>query len=111
MLKNLLKTNNIILPNFFSSIKFYCDSNDNMFQKIAQIVEKNEKVKPENLTIKSHFKKDLGLDSLEEIEILMEVENEFNFEIPEEEAEKIHTIEQVINYIKQKKNNCECEKC
>ncbi|QJC36800.1 acyl carrier protein [Enterobacteriaceae endosymbiont of Donacia vulgaris] len=47
----------------------------------------------------SSFKKDLGADSLDTIEIIMALEEEFNIEILDEDAEKITTIQEAINYI------------
>ncbi|WP_209122419.1 acyl carrier protein [Alkalihalobacillus sp. BA299] len=51
-------------------------------------------VKPE-----SSFKDDLGADSLDVVELVMELEDEFDLEISDEEAEKISTVQDVVNYI------------
>lgn len=53
-----------------------------------------EKVKPE-----TSFVNDLGADSLDTVELVMELEEEFNVSIPDEEAEKIETVGQAIDYI------------
>ena len=55
-----------------------------------------EKVKPE-----THFINDLGADSLDTVELVMEFEDEFELSIPDEEAEKIQTVGQAIDHIKE----------
>ncbi|KPP69038.1 hypothetical protein Z043_112233, partial [Scleropages formosus] len=52
----------------------------------------------------SHFMKDLGLDSLDQVEIIMAMEDEFGFEIPDAEAEKLMTPEEIVQYIANKKD-------
>ncbi|QJC38436.1 acyl carrier protein [Enterobacteriaceae endosymbiont of Donacia fulgens] len=52
-----------------------------------------------NIISSSSFKEDLGADSLDTIEIIMALEEEFNIEILDEDAEKITTIQEAINYI------------
>lgn len=56
-----------------------------------------EKLGPDHLTI--HFMKDLGLDSLDQVEIIMKLEDEFGFEIPDNHAEKLMTPKDLIEYI------------
>lgn len=56
-----------------------------------------EKLAPDNLTI--HFMKDLGLDSLDQVEIIMKMEDEFGFEIPDNHAEKLMTPKDLVEYI------------
>ncbi|TNN50961.1 Acyl carrier protein, mitochondrial [Liparis tanakae] len=52
----------------------------------------------------SHFMKDLGLDSLDQVEIIMAMEDEFGFEIPDGEAEKLMSPEEIVQYIADKKD-------
>ncbi|MDM3872138.1 acyl carrier protein [Porticoccus sp. GXU_MW_L64] len=59
-----------------------------------QLGVKEEEVKPE-----SSFVEDLGADSLDTVELIMALEEEFDTEIPDEEAEKITTVQQAISYI------------
>jgi NADH dehydrogenase (ubiquinone) 1 alpha/beta subcomplex 1 len=58
-----------------------------------------EKVDGGKLSPTSHFKNDLGLDSLDTVEVVMAVEEEFNIEIPDAEAEKIQSCEEAIKYV------------
>ncbi|KTG43757.1 hypothetical protein cypCar_00003749 [Cyprinus carpio] len=56
------------------------------------------------LQTSSHFMKDLGLDSLDQVEIIMAMEDEFGFEIPDAEAEKLMTPAEIVQYIADKKD-------
>ncbi|KAE8726824.1 Acyl carrier protein [Hibiscus syriacus] len=51
------------------------------------------------VTPNAHFQKDLGLDSLDTVEVVMALEEEFGFEIPDNEADKISTINQAVEFI------------
>ena len=61
---------------------------------IEQLGVKEEEVKPE-----ASFENDLGADSLDTVELVMALEEEFETEIPDEEAEKIRTIQAAIDYV------------
>ncbi|RUO36548.1 MULTISPECIES: acyl carrier protein [Aliidiomarina] len=61
---------------------------------IEQLGVKEEEVKPE-----ASFENDLGADSLDTVELVMALEEEFETEIPDEEAEKIRTVQAAIDYI------------
>ena len=63
------------------------------------LVKNFDKVDPAKVTPTSHFNKDLGLDSLDAVEVVMAIEEEFVVEIPDAEAEKILTVEDAINFI------------
>jgi len=58
-----------------------------------------EKVDPAKLSTSSSFTNDLGLDSLDAVEVVMAVEEEFTIEIPDAEADEIKTVQQAIEYI------------
>ncbi|NEQ76802.1 MAG: acyl carrier protein [Okeania sp. SIO2D1] len=60
----------------------------------SQLEKEKEEVKPE-----SNFANDLGADSLDTVELVMALEEEFEIEIPDEEAEKISTVQAVVDYI------------
>ncbi|HAE90617.1 MULTISPECIES: acyl carrier protein [Idiomarina] len=62
---------------------------------IEQLGVKEEEVKPE-----ASFENDLGADSLDTVELVMALEEEFETEIPDEEAEKIKTVQAAIDYVK-----------
>ncbi|RPA84442.1 acyl carrier protein [Ascobolus immersus RN42] len=47
----------------------------------------------------AHFANDLGLDSLDTVEIVMAIEEEFNIEIPDKDADSIHSVDQAVNYV------------
>ncbi|KAK1814735.1 mitochondrial acyl carrier protein [Friedmanniomyces endolithicus] len=54
---------------------------------------------PSKLSATSHFTNDLGLDSLDTVEVVMAIEEEFSIEIPDKEADAIHSVNQAIDYI------------
>jgi len=58
-----------------------------------------DKINPETIGLDSHFIKDCGLDSLDHVEIILAMEDEFGFEIPDEHAERLLTPRQIIQYI------------
>jgi len=51
------------------------------------------------LSATSHFSNDLGLDSLDTVEVVMAIEEEFSIEIPDKEADAIHSIDKAVSYI------------
>jgi NADH dehydrogenase (ubiquinone) 1 alpha/beta subcomplex 1, acyl-carrier protein len=68
-------------------------------ERIVAVVKAFEKVDPAKVTPKSHFGNDLGLDSLDTVELCMAIEEEFCVQIPDAEAEKIHTVDDAISFI------------
>ncbi|KAL9654801.1 hypothetical protein ABK040_008595 [Willaertia magna] len=74
-------------------------SREDVTERILTVLKKHEKVDPEKVTPNSHFVNDLGLDSLDATEVVMEVENEFGIEIPDEEAFKLQSVDDCIKYI------------
>lgn len=68
-------------------------------ERVKQIVVEQLGVKEEEVSGDSSFVDDLGADSLDTVELVMALEEEFNCEIPDEEAEKITTVQQAIDYI------------
>jgi len=71
----------------------------NIEERVKKIVCEQLGVKEEEVTIESSFVNDLGADSLDTVELVMALEEEFETEIPDEEAEKITTVQQAIAYI------------
>ncbi|HHU49561.1 MAG: acyl carrier protein [Caldicoprobacterales bacterium] len=71
-----------------------------MFEKVRDIVAEQLGVEPSEITPESSFVDDLGADSLDIVELIMALEEEFNMEIPDEEAEKISKVGDVVEYIK-----------
>ncbi|KAF9270312.1 acyl carrier protein [Marasmius fiardii PR-910] len=67
--------------------------------RVLDVLKGFEKVDASKLSTSSHFSKDLGLDSLDAVEVVMAVEEEFAIEIPDAEADEIQTVQQAIEYI------------
>ena len=68
--------------------------------KIRQIIAEQLGVKKEEVTDNAKFVDDLGADSLDTVELVMALEEEFGIEIPDEDAEKIVTVQDAIDYLK-----------
>ncbi|MBE6097169.1 acyl carrier protein [Schwartzia succinivorans] len=73
------------------------------FEKVRDIVVEQLGVEADEVTIESTFIDDLGADSLDIVELIMAFEEEFGIEIPDEAAEKIKTVQDVVTYIDQNK--------
>ncbi|XP_034640507.1 acyl carrier protein, mitochondrial [Trachemys scripta elegans] len=73
-------------------------------ERVLYVLKLYDKVDPEKLAVNSHFMKDLGLDSLDHVEIIMAMEDEFGFEIPDVEAEKLLCPQEIVDYIADKKD-------
>jgi len=69
-------------------------------ERVKKIVVEQLGVKDEEVSNESSFVDDLGADSLDTVELVMALEEEFGCEIHDEEAEKIQTVQQAIDYIK-----------
>jgi acyl carrier protein len=74
-------------------------SRDEVKEKVIQIVCDNLGVNKEQVTDSTSFTEDIGADSLDIVELVMELEEEFEITIPDEEAEKIKTVGEAIDYI------------
>ena len=74
-------------------------------EKIKGIIAEQLGVKPEEVTPQASFIDDLGADSLDTVELIMALEEEFNVEIPDEDAEKMTTVGDAIKYIESKTAN------
>ena len=70
--------------------------------KIKGIIAEQLGVKPEEVTPEASFIDDLGADSLDTVELIMALEEEFGIEIPDEDAEKMRTVGDAIKYVGQK---------
>jgi acyl carrier protein len=68
--------------------------------KVKEIIIEQLGVDPEEVTTDASFINDLGADSLDTVELVMALEEEFDIEIPDEEAEKLQSVGQAIDYIK-----------
>ncbi|NIM03051.1 acyl carrier protein [bacterium] len=72
-------------------------------EKVKEIIVEQLGVDPEEVTMEASFVNDLGADSLDTVELVMALEEEFNIEIPDEEAEKLDTVGKAIDYINKHK--------
>ena len=77
-------------------------SQTEIFEKVKKIVADQLSVEPDNITARSNFANDLGADSLDTVELVMALEEEFDIEIPDEAAEKITTVQEAVDYINDK---------
>ena len=71
-------------------------------EKVKEIIAKELGVERDKLTNEASFMEDLGADSLDTVELVMEFEKEFNIDIPDEDAEKLRTVGDALNYLKSK---------
>ncbi|OJJ31164.1 hypothetical protein ASPWEDRAFT_176263 [Aspergillus wentii DTO 134E9] len=69
-------------------------------EKVFRIVSEQLEVKQEEVTSEKSFENDLGADSLVLVELILAVENEFDLQIADEEAQKLQTVGAVIDYVK-----------
>jgi len=69
------------------------------FEKVQEIVADKLGVEKTKITPEASFIDDLGADSLDTVELIMKMEEEFGVEIPDEEAEKLKTVGDVVNYL------------
>ncbi len=72
--------------------------------QVYDIIVSKMGVGKDQIKDESKFTDDLGADSLDTVELIMEFENKFGIQIPDEEAEKISTVQDAINYIAEKKS-------
>ncbi len=72
---------------------------DNIEQRVKKIVAEQLGVNEGDIKTESSFVDDLGADSLDTVELVMALEEEFECEIPDEDAEKITTVQQAIDYV------------
>jgi len=69
-------------------------------ERVKSVVIEQLGVKDEEVTLAASFVEDLGADSLDTVELVMALEEEFDTEIPDEEAEKITSVQMAIDYVK-----------
>ncbi|WP_345086367.1 acyl carrier protein [Bremerella cremea] len=74
-------------------------------ERVIEIVASQLGVDKEKVSRESSFVNDLGADSLDMVELVMELEEEFDIDIPEDSADKIETVGQAIDYLEEAKNS------
>ncbi|XP_062188363.1 acyl carrier protein 1, mitochondrial-like [Phragmites australis] len=72
---------------------------DEVVDRVVDVLKSHPKVDPSKVTPEAHFEKDLGLDSLDTVEVVMAIEEEFKLEIPDMEADKIDSLPLAIEYV------------
>ncbi len=73
-----------------------------VFKKLKRIIADQLSVPEDEITLESNFQRDLGADSLDVVELVMKIEEEFDIEVPDQDAEKIQTVGDAVEYIKAK---------
>lgn len=72
---------------------------EEIFSKVKELVARQLSIDEKEITREASFIEDLGADSLDTVELIMSLEEEFDIEIPDEEAEKVKSVQQVVDYI------------
>lgn len=72
------------------------------FDKIKEIIAEQLNVEESQIAMDTHLMKDLEADSLDAVEIIMAIEDEFDIEIPEEDADKFQCIGDIVKYVEEK---------
>lgn len=80
------------------------ESDSKIFETVRNIVAQQLGVDKQLVTLEANFANDLGADSLDTVELVMAIEEEFDIEIPDEDAEKIATLNQAVKFIEQAVN-------
>jgi len=74
------------------------------FDKIKEIIVEQLSVEEAAVTLETHLMKDLEADSLDAVEIIMAIEDEFDIEVPDEDAEKFQSVGDIVKYVEEKIN-------
>uniref|UniRef100_A0A1J3ENW8 Acyl carrier protein n=2 Tax=Noccaea caerulescens TaxID=107243 RepID=A0A1J3ENW8_NOCCA len=89
----------VLLRRFSEEVRgSFLDKSD-VTDRVISVVKNFQRVDPSKVTPKSHFQNDLGLDSLDSVEVVMALEEEFKFDIPDGEADKIQSIDLAVDFI------------
>ena len=73
--------------------------NNELYEKVVKLISKEMGIDEKKFQPKSNFVDDLGCDSLDTVEIVMKIEEEFGISIPDDAAERIHTVGELTDYI------------
>jgi NADH dehydrogenase (ubiquinone) 1 alpha/beta subcomplex 1 len=89
--------NRVVMPMYMA--RNFSLSQEDVQKRVTSVIKNFHKVNPNvQITENTHFINDLGIDSLDEVELLMAFEDEFSIEIPDKDVENIHTAGQAIKY-------------
>ncbi|KAG5890778.1 hypothetical protein JTB14_016514 [Gonioctena quinquepunctata] len=101
------KSNSLAFP----QIRFYSPevirakpTEEEIKDRVLKVCASYDKVTADKLTLNSHFINDLGLDSLDHVEVIMAIEDEFGFEIPDADAEKLLKPADIVRYVGDKED-------
>ncbi|PWM68573.1 MAG: acyl carrier protein [Eubacteriales Family XIII. Incertae Sedis bacterium] len=75
-----------------------------VFEKIREIIMEQLNVDQDDVTMDTHLMKDLEADSLDAVEIIMAIEDEFEIEIPDDDAEKFQNVSDIVRFVEEKTN-------
>lgn len=70
-----------------------------IFEKVKQIIAEELGVELDDIAMDTHLTDDLGADSLDAVELIMSIEDEFDVEIPDEELQNIQTVSDIVEYL------------
>ncbi|XP_027352300.1 acyl carrier protein 2, mitochondrial [Abrus precatorius] len=90
---------NLLVRRFCEEVRGCFLDKAEVTDRVISCVKNFQKVDPSKVTPNAHFQNDLGLDSLDAVEIVMALEEEFGFEIPDNEADKINSIKLAVDFI------------
>ncbi|HEX2287939.1 MAG TPA: acyl carrier protein [Gaiellaceae bacterium] len=74
-------------------------SRDEVFERIKEVLSERLSVEESDITEEANFQEDLDADSLDLVEMIMELEDQFGIKIPDEDAQKIQTVGQAVDYV------------
>lgn len=74
-------------------------SRDEVFERIREVLAERLSVEEPDITEEANFQEDLGADSLDLVEMIMELEDQFGIKIPDEDAQQIQTVGQAVEYV------------
>lgn len=76
---------------------------EDTFERVKSLILEQQDVEPDEVTLEAGIKEDLGFDSLDVVDFIMALEQEFDLEIEDEEAEKVTTVGDIVKFIEEKK--------
>lgn len=74
-----------------------------IFEKVTEIIVNELSVSKEEIKLETNFQEDLGADSLDAVELIMTIEDEFDLQIPDDEAQKLKTVGDIVKYLENNK--------
>ncbi|KAA8533399.1 hypothetical protein F0562_031167 [Nyssa sinensis] len=95
----VLSFSSLLRRHFSEEVKGSFLDKSEVTDRVISVVKNFQKVDPSKVTPNANFQSDLGLDSLDAVEIVMALEEEFGFEIPDNEADKISSISLAVDFI------------